>query len=173
VRQAPDSGGGRAASRLSRCTRSSPPNNERIGFGVGGGACSLPMLCIGKHTHSARVTAQLMVGSDAEMERLPVMERTHSMPVQRNNSGGSASGRGHRASLSVGSDTLGKLLTELCYRSPGTAKVGETTLKMHVSAEARDLSGEALTRFMNDLHSRLFKMVNRLSLFIPSRHVGM
>jgi hypothetical protein len=62
----------------------------------------------------------------------------------------------------VGSDTLGKLLTELCYRSPGTAKVGETTLKMHVSAEARDLSGEALTRFMNDLHSRLFKMVNRL-----------
>ena len=91
------------------------------------------------------------------------MER---VAVKRNSSdGGRSEAKESRASLSHAgkSDTLGKLLTELCYRSPGSAQshVGETTLKMHVSAEARDLTGEPLTRFMNDLHSRLFKMVNR------------
>lgn len=95
------------------------------------------------------------------------MER---VPVGRLSSDGgrSEAAPARPAFYNAGSDTLGKLLTELCYRSPGTEQhVGETTLKMHVSAEARDLTGEALTRFMNDLHSRLFKMVNRCAAACP------
>eukprot|EP00854_Cymbomonas_tetramitiformis_P013611 gene13611-16092_t len=40
---------------------------------------------------------------------------------------------------------------------------GETphsNLRMHVEAEARDLSGENFTRFMNELYNRIFSMVN-------------
>lgn len=58
-------------------------------------------------------------------------------------------------------DTLSKLMHDLCHRLPTAAKVGETTLSMHVSAEARDLSGESLSRYMNDLYGRIFSMMSR------------
>ena len=60
-----------------------------------------------------------------------------------------------------GSDTLGKLLQEQCYRSQNAGRVGQTSLRMHVEAEARDLTGESFTRFMNDLYNRIYQMVNR------------
>jgi hypothetical protein len=60
-----------------------------------------------------------------------------------------------------GSDTLGKLLQEQCHRLQNSGNVGNTTLRRHVEAQARDLTWESFTRFMNDMYNRIYQMVNR------------
>jgi len=53
-----------------------------------------------------------------------------------------------------GADTLGRILADLCTRD--TPKEGSAMmLRKHVEEEARDLSGEAFTRFMDQLYDRI------------------
>ena len=66
-----------------------------------------------------------------------------------------------------GHDTLGRLLAELC-NTPGRkrgalqleAAMAGAALKEYVEQEGRILVGEAFTRFMNDLYTRVFGMIN-------------
>ena len=64
-------------------------------------------------------------------------------------------------------DTLGRLLLELCVRRPtshGARPAAVSSLPQFaafVRGEARDLTGEALSRFISELYSRIGQMINR------------
>ncbi|CAI7750020.1 unnamed protein product [Closterium sp. NIES-54] len=80
---------------------------------------------------------------------------------------GGAGGSGERGAAA---DILRRLLAELCTRTPYAAKEeGALTLRQHVEEEARDLSGEAFTRFMDTLYERINVLVESSS---PSDNLG-
>ncbi|KAK1259623.1 Serine/threonine-protein kinase TOR [Acorus gramineus] len=55
-------------------------------------------------------------------------------------------------------DALHRILSDLCTK--GNPKEGSTlALKKHVEEEARDLSGEAFSRFMDQLYDRIFGLL--------------
>jgi FKBP12-rapamycin complex-associated protein len=56
-------------------------------------------------------------------------------------------------------DTLRRLLVDLCTRSPPPREGSALNLAKHVEEEARDLTGEAFTRFMDSLYERISALV--------------
>lgn len=68
-------------------------------------------------------------------------------------------GRGPRL---LGSDTLSRLLDDLCR--PGALerrREGERSLCEYVEAEARGLTADAFAKFMNEVYGRLQAMIKR------------
>ncbi|KAK1282825.1 Serine/threonine-protein kinase TOR [Acorus calamus] len=62
------------------------------------------------------------------------------------------------AAGTAASDALHRILSDLCTK--GNPKEGSTlALKKHVEEEARDLSGEAFSRFMDQLYDRIFGLL--------------
>jgi hypothetical protein len=62
----------------------------------------------------------------------------------------------------LGGDTLSRLLDDLC--KPGALerrREGERHLCEYVEAEARDLSADAFSKFMQDVYARLQAMIKR------------
>ncbi|KAG9440008.1 hypothetical protein H6P81_020173 [Aristolochia fimbriata] len=62
------------------------------------------------------------------------------------------------AAAASGVDALNRILADLCTR--GTPKDGSAlALRKHVEEEARDLSGEAFSRFMDQLYDRIWSLL--------------
>jgi len=62
----------------------------------------------------------------------------------------------------LGADTLSRLLDDLC--KPGALerrREGERQLCEYVEAEARDLSADAFSKFMQEVYTRLQAMIKR------------
>lgn len=64
--------------------------------------------------------------------------------------------------MRFGADTLSRLLDDLC--KPGALerrRDGERQLLEYVEAEARDLSADAFSKFMQEVYARLQTMIKR------------
>lgn len=72
-------------------------------------------------------------------------------------------GRGMGAGAGA-QDSLRRLLAELCTRNPSTTEEGVLTLRDHVEEEARDLTGEAFTRFMDALYDNIQALAESASV---------
>ena len=89
--------------------------------------------------------------------------------VGRNSGGQGGAGSAGAGAGSRQRDALGRLLADLCRQGQdrrGTWRNSDedpALLRAYVQAEARELSGEAFTRFLSDLYRRLAALLARCS----------
>ena len=80
----------------------------------------------------------------------------------RQDSPAGVGGAGGTGGVRATSDTLSRHLDDLCKAGAlERRKDGERNLLEYVEAEARDLSPEAFSRFMNEVYSRVSVMVTK------------